>query len=900
MSHETSLISPFTSLGVRAAIDVRQNRTGGGAQAWHEMMDTCKASLKKIESMSDSLVREMRNETTEAVNAFRREANSVTVSADRPIGNQIKAMEDRLRRVEELIQSTPPPDFGPVQKDLRDVELSCLNASRLLGDRLQQVVHSHGQLQENILASDSKTTEMLKSLRERVARLDACSERSEDSTEKVQCSVQKAAEQIVGEVQSLKAQDDKHFAELDQTCAQAGIQVKRGLDNISRKSDGLAEQISNSGAGVFKVLDRIEGAVKDSGSQIGEVHNMASSLSEVIAKEISKVSKQDDRHYTEFGFFLEASMGEQNSRLQEVRNSLEPLAKTFAVSQRQNNCVLRTLLTELARVQQALHVDYVRVPFALTDDDEEPNDATGNKQTRYREFSAQTSNRERKEVHSQTDPVTFVDDAPKRDSGRRNRRASVRNITEPKRAAKSQAFAGAEQLKQAAKEASMKPQYNVADFYYQSGLCQAIARSSRFEYLSIAIVAINAIWLAVDTDLNPEPLLINSALPFIIMENIFCSYFFFEVLIRFLAFQAKTNAFRDLWFVFDLLLVLLMVVETWIVPGVMLSLNLQTQGGGDSTQNQSSDAADAGSVSLLRMFKLVKLVRLTRMVRLLRSVPELIIIVKGLVFAARSVTVFFLLWAMIVYVFAVFLRQVTESSDIGDTFFKTVPRAMNTLLLNGVFNSNTELTQVLQSRMQAENLWLWPLLIFFMALVSLTLMYMLVGVLVDVVGVVATSEKEGIAVSHIASQLRLELSRLGKKDDITISQQDFLQIMSEPAVVRLVQSVGVDVIVLADMLDVVFEQYSKGGRSMKFPDLVDAILGLRGSNPATVKDFKEQIKITKSIFKEGMSDLLEDIREELSKISEDYRTNSEGSFSDDEWMPAQSRRTLPRSGRSHF
>jgi len=114
-----------------------------------------------------------------------------------------------------------------------------------------------------------------------------------------------------------------------------------------------------------------------------------------------------------------------------------------------------------------------------------------------------------------------------------------------------------------------------------------------------------------------------------------------------------------------------------------------------------------------------------------------------------------------------------------------------------------------------------------------------------------------------------------------VSQHDFQQIMTDPSVVKLVQSVGVDVMVLADMLDVIWEQYSRGGAHIKFPDLVDAILNMRGSNPATVKDFKEQIKITKALFKEGMTELVDDIRRELSRVNLDSQSGSEVS-SDDE------------------
>lgn len=83
------------------------------------------------------------------------------------------------------------------------------------------------------------------------------------------------------------------------------------------------------------------------------------------------------------------------------------------------------------------------------------------------------------------------------------------------------------------------------------------------------MIAANAVWLGIDVTYNTEILLINSAPVFIIMENIFCTYFFWEIVIRFGAFRKKCNVFRDFWFVFDFALVLAMVVDTWALLVIM-------------------------------------------------------------------------------------------------------------------------------------------------------------------------------------------------------------------------------------------------------------------------------------------------------------------------------------------
>merc|ERR1719440_643952 len=152
--------------------------------------------------------------------------------------------------------------------------------------------------------------------------------------------------------------------------------------------------------------------------------------------------------------------------------------------------------------------------------------------------------------------------------------------------------------------------------------------------------------------MNKEEVLFNAHPVFQVVENVFTGYFFLELLIRFSAFRKKRYCLRDFWFMFDLFLVMLMVGETWILNAVIYFYL------GDSTSKSGSfNPSDA---SILRMLRLAKMIRVSRMVRLLRSVPELLIIIKGIHHASRSVMVFFTLYLIIIYVYAVIFRQLTE------------------------------------------------------------------------------------------------------------------------------------------------------------------------------------------------------------------------------------------------
>jgi len=396
----------------------------------------------------------------------------------------------------------------------------------------------------------------------------------------------------------------------------------------------------------------------------------------------------------------------------------------------------------------------------------------------------------------------------------------------------------------------MKIKYNVADYYHDDGVAQKIARSTIFDNLTLSVVFMNAIWIAIDADLNTATSFSQVDPFFIYVENTFCVYFFSELCIRFGAFALKKNAFKDAWFLFDFILVTIMVAETWIMPIVMVATNTQT--------------ADLGGSSVLKMIRLVRLLRLTRLTKILRVFPELVIILRGLAFAARSVGVFFILWLVIVYVFGIFFRQLTDGLEVGEKHFNSVPEAMNTLLLHGVFASNADAIMSITDK----NPELWVVVVLFMALVSMTIMYMLVGVLVDVIGVVAHSEKEKLSVQFIVDELREELEKMGMKDDIRLTRYEFQNIMVEQGVVRVLQEAGVDVNVLADMLDLIFEDKSQksGGATVSFNDLVNSVLDMRGSNPATVKDCKEQIRVTKKIIKSANDELLVDLSAQLRTL----------------------------------
>jgi len=385
------------------------------------------------------------------------------------------------------------------------------------------------------------------------------------------------------------------------------------------------------------------------------------------------------------------------------------------------------------------------------------------------------------------------------------------------RAQKEGVFADAAAMKDRVREALAKPEYNVADFYWEEGWCQAIARHQFFEYTTLAVIAVNALWIAIDVDHNDKDLLLDADPIFQIAEHSFCAFFTFEWTVRFLSFKEKRNALRDAWFCFDTVLVIIMVLETWIFSFVFLAVG-HAQSGGMNT-------------SVLKLIRLVRLTRMARMAKLLRAVPELIILIKGIWVAARSVFFTLVLLVLIIYVFAIILRQVTDDTIIGREYYASIPKAMQSLLLDGVLPDQAVLVRANGD----SHFFLGFFLLLFILLSSLTVMNMLVGVLCEVVSVVSSVEKEQLTVNYVKQRLHSMFmdTNLDQDGSQSISKLEFESMLTNREAAEIIQDLGVDVVGLVDFADHLFEEEDT---ELSFADFMELVLQLRGSNNCTVKD----------------------------------------------------------------
>lgn len=421
-------------------------------------------------------------------------------------------------------------------------------------------------------------------------------------------------------------------------------------------------------------------------------------------------------------------------------------------------------------------------------------------------------------------------------------------------------FVDAAAMKEKVRKHIGKQTYDVCDFYKTTGIWQRIARAMWFEYTTLGVIMLNALWIAIDTDGHNSDTLLDAPAQFIVAENLFCAYFFWEWLCRFMAFERKRNGLRDAWFVFDSSLVLMMVAETWVIAFVIKFSSLGSGGG-------------LGNASVLRMARLLRLSRMARMVRLLRAVPELMILVKGMVAATRSVVFTFILLLFFIYIFAILFTQLGGDIEALHDYFGYVPWSMYSLMMHGVF---LEDLLILMDTLRAESLFLLFVFFVFVLIAALTMMNMLIGVLCEVVSAVASTEKEALEVAFVKAKLQQVLltsfpDKAGQEaHELSITKAEYEMILENQAAARLLQEVGVDVVGLVDLTDLFFEDQEDSDseenvKTLSFGDLMESVLELRGTNGATVKDVMNLRKFVRNVIDSRLDRIEKSLHGELQR-----------------------------------
>jgi len=395
-------------------------------------------------------------------------------------------------------------------------------------------------------------------------------------------------------------------------------------------------------------------------------------------------------------------------------------------------------------------------------------------------------------------------------------------------------FSDTEAIKEkvrAAKFDKSKCPYDVKNNYHETGFFQWIAKHERFENCTLGVIVINAFWISVDTDGNTADTMLTAKPMFIVMDSLFFGYFLVEVCTRFMAFRKKCDCLKDGWFKFDFTLVALYAFDPFLI-----ALVAHVQGGGGLDLPTS-------------VLRLCRLARLSRLVRMLRSLPELMIMIKGMLTASLSVGYTLGLQMVITYVFAIAMRNLVpkagtpeeceeEFAGIGgddcieNLFFSSVPEAMHNLMIFGTFLDDLSFYMWAVKMQSPACLFLsWC----YVSLASLTVMNMLIGVLCEVISAVAMEENETLMVDRVHEEIGCLMEQVDQNSDGTLSWDEFKAVLEFPETQNCLERCSVDVSSLVDMAEDTFFEDGEPV-SVSFEDFMSMVLDLRGGQQATVAD----------------------------------------------------------------
>lgn len=419
----------------------------------------------------------------------------------------------------------------------------------------------------------------------------------------------------------------------------------------------------------------------------------------------------------------------------------------------------------------------------------------------------------------------------------------------------------------------------MSSVYKKDSFITEIALSSLFEYSTLSVISINAIWMGIESDLNSAKSIQDADMVWLVGENFFCAYFLIEILIRFTAFEYKPNCLKEGWFVFDSVLVALMVFETWIIY-----------------------AFDGPSLDL-GFLRLLRLLRLSRLAHLMNRVPELLTMVKGIVAAMRSVGSVLLFLAILCYVFAIVFtgaykpipgQTYSEQEVFLQGYFGNLGMSMFTLFVNGTLLDDLA---DLVTAIREDSIIVLLCFFLFILLSSFTVLNMLIGILVDVVSDTEEQERQRIKVEAVRSILTDQFSRIDKDQSGKVSQKEFEELCQDEQVLMVIEGqLGIDRTQLMQLQALLFTNSERRQKELSFEDFLKHLIRMRPEELASPMDVQQFRKVLREQERTVMRSI-ESLRAEMDAGMNKHKVGDQSTEQASPSHPQQlERQVSPTSG----
>jgi len=382
-----------------------------------------------------------------------------------------------------------------------------------------------------------------------------------------------------------------------------------------------------------------------------------------------------------------------------------------------------------------------------------------------------------------------------------------------------------------------------------------LAANKKFEGLTFLFIGVNSLYIGIDADYSartgkPDDLWdADTPIGFKIMENIFCIYFTAELIIRFIGYKKKSSCVTDGWFVFDGILVLFMVLETWFFP--IIGVN--------------------GALAQFSVLRLLRLLRISRMARLMKKVPELMIIIKGLIASFRSVGCTAILQVLILYVWSIlFVSEYHEEEDSMEGiegYFGTMGKSMFSLFIYGtVLDDVTACTDAIR---ETGKMGMLALFIVFILISSFTILNMLIGILCEVVSATAESEKTKAAETCVKEAITTLFHKLDVDGSGNVTEDEFMMMREDQTVRGALEEMDIYESHFNRYCEILFHghmdadpdsEQAKEKPTISFDTLITMILRLSPGNHINALDF--------SLLQASIDRTQEHLRERILKCQE--------------------------------
>merc|ERR1712110_1149595 len=121
----------------------------------------------------------------------------------------------------------------------------------------------------------------------------------------------------------------------------------------------------------------------------------------------------------------------------------------------------------------------------------------------------------------------------------------------------------------------------------------------------------------------------------------------------------------------------------------------------------------------------------------------------------------------------------------------------------------------------------------------------------------------------VADQLRDALKAFGRDPEQPLMKADFQAFLQQDTAKQILRENNVDVLALVEGSEIIFEDLehdTETGGGMGFAGLIDLILNTRGTNHATVRDVKEQLRVIKTLLAKTTTETLKNINDGLYEL----------------------------------